>query len=586
MRRAHRTTLSGHALVHNIGLGDALTAGAAVAEIWGGVESAARRAIEVAGPIVKRVRSWSELHRELARQQIVYQAKGSGAVLVLDGVVVKASTFREAGRSKLEKRFGPFEPALSTPANNGNANARNGRSVRPAPGIDANSFAVSRERKQAAVIAHHEYETIYAPFAFAPMLMAVVAGGAPRAAPSARDIAKELGRPKPKRTPVAHASVPGLHPKSLLTHYDTALQADCYRIVAERSGPPSSHRDIVGAATGPDRLFQITPRPMTGVAAAWRELETATGAPCSIFLQPISNTRHHVVLSGLAHDDLAHVRTRHKPSLVLKNADNRYEVVLTTEKLGLPYEAAAVAAAAKQLREFYGGEHGRYGLRIRKDGVRREGREREAEQSPAYAQIVDGAGTLCSRLKSMIKKWIITFINRLGLDAGSRLGRGWPSDGVPEPENAPVYWAHRADILGHWEGRWPDASRVDSLIARRMQTNGHAETAVANLITACAPAVDRLRRYDWIAYGRRAAAHAFHDTEDTCWSFDRSPTIRWRELEEDVKARAAARKVASPPPIDVVIPPWPGGEKETGTARRAAPAGQGAANGRGGGYER
>ncbi|WP_246748146.1 hypothetical protein [Methylobacterium sp. SD274] len=586
MRRAHRTTLSGHALVHNIGLGDALTAGAAVAEIRGGVESAARRAIEVAGPIVKRVKSWSELHRELARQHIFYQAKGSGAVLVLDGVMVKASTFREAGRSKLEKRFGPFEPAFSTPANHGNANVGNEDAVRPAPGIDENSFAVSCKRKQAAVIAHHEYRTIYAPFAFAPMLMAAVAGGAPRAAPSARDIAKELGRPKPKRTPVARVSAPGLHPKSLLTHYETALQADCYRIIAERSGAPSSHRDLVGAATGPDRLFQITPRPMTGVAAAWPELETAAGAPCSLFLQPVSTTRHHVVLSGLAHDDLAHVRTRHAPALVLESADHRYEVVLTSEKLGLPYEAAAVAAAAKQLREFYSAERGRYGLRIRKDGVRREGREREAEPSPAYAQIVDGAGTLCSFLKSIIKKWIITFINRLGLGAGSRLGRGWPSDGEPEPENAPVYWAHRADILAHWEGRWPDASRVDSLIARRMQTNGHAEAAVANVITACAPAVERLRRYDWIAYGRRAAAHAFHDTEDTCWAFDRCTTMRWRELEEDVKARAVARKIASPPPIDVVIPPWPGGEMDTGKARRAAPAAQGAANGRGGGYER
>ena len=585
MRLSHRGVLRDCTLVRNIALGDALPAEAAAVEIRGGTESAARRACEIAGPIAKRARSWSELHRDLARENIAYQTKGSGAVLVIDGVVVKASTARDASRTKLEKRLGLFEPASEAVAKSVTSEAGREHPPRPAPGVDPDTFAAFCEAKRAASLAQLTYQTTYAPLAFAPMLMAAVAGGAPRAAPGVREIARQVGNPKPKWVPVTRASAPGLHPESLLTHYHTALQADRYRVVAERSGTPQPTDDgATGADRRPDRVVQLSPRPMAEIATAWPAFEAAAGSPSAVFLKPQADKRHHVVLSGLDADDLADLRQRHTPSLVLKSSAKRYEVVLSADRIGLPYETAAVAAAATQLRERYRAERGRYGICFRDDRASHDAKGPATAASPVYAQIVDGAGLVCRRLKTLITDWIVTFCRRLGRGAVSRLGRGRRPEGAPEPENAPIYWAHRADILAFWQGRWPDASRVDTLIARRMQASGHTEPDVAALITACAPAVDRIGRHDWGNYGRRAAAHAFHDTEDSCWAYDRSPAI-WRiELEKAVKARAESRKTSSQPSIDIIPEIQPVPEDDHDKRKRTGPATPGSGNKRDDGF--
>lgn len=585
MRSSHRGVLRDCTLVRTIALGDALPAGAAAVEIRGGTESAARRACEIVGPIAKRARSWGELHRDLANENIAYQAKGSGAVLVIDGIVVKASTARDASRTKLEKRLGPFEPASDAVAKIVTLEAGREHPPRPAPGVDPDTFAASCEAKRAASLAQLAYQTTYAPLAFVPMLMAAVAGGAPRAAPGVREIARQGGNPKPKWVPVTRASAPDLHPKNLLAHYDTALQADRYRLVAERSGTPQPTDDgAKGADRGPDRVVQLSPRPMAEIAAAWHELMAAAGSSCAVFLKPQADKRHHIVLSGLNDDDLADLRQRHTPSLVLQSSAKRYEVVLSTGRIGLPYETAAVAAAATQLRERYRAERGRYGLCIRDDRASLGTQEPATAAFPVYAQVVDGAGLVCRRLKTLITDWIVTFCRWLGRGAASRLGRGRRPEGAPEPENAPIYWAHRADILAFWQGRWPDASRVDTLIARRMQAGGHTEPDVAALITACAPAVDTIGRHDWDTYGRRAAAHAFHDTEDSCWAYDQSPADWQIELEKAVKARTESRKTTSLPPIDIIPEIQPLPEEDHGKRKRTGPATPGSGNKRDDGF--
>lgn len=77
-----------------------------------GEKSAERIGIEQAGPIIKRAQSWQELHRELAKVGIKYEKVGSGAVLSVGDVKVKASSAdRAAGLGQLQKRLGMYEPA-------------------------------------------------------------------------------------------------------------------------------------------------------------------------------------------------------------------------------------------------------------------------------------------------------------------------------------------------------------------------------------------------------------------------------------------------------------------------------------------
>ena len=568
MRLAHRATGSEAALARSIVPGDALPAGAARAEVYRGEESAARRVIEVVSPIVAQVSSWAGLHAALAQHGITYEAKGSGAIIVVDGIPVKASTCRAASRTRLEQRLGPFRPGPETGETRPPTDRRRlpaaASSPRPAPGVDPDLFAFARRTEREANAARSAYDAAYPMLSFAPLLKAAVAGPAPPAAPSARTLAKRTGKTLPRLAPLQRPGGGGTNVTGLLGLYHAALQADRYRVVAER---PRLHG---GSDQDPgldrDRLMQLTPRPMAEVALGWTALEQAAGSGRAVHLRPISDDRHHVVLSGLGIEQVARLQASgFAPALVLHKGDGLHEVVLTTPNAGRPYEQAAMAEASEDLRLTLGVARSPYGLRI-DDPDHPEAARPGAEGSPRriYAQILTDTGATCEKLGRLIGHWIGVFARRFGLGPGSRLGRGLKTDGT-EPDgaqpnsDAPLYWAHRADLLARWQGRWPDPSRVDALIARRLRGTGHREDAVAALITACAPAVPRIGRHAWPGYGWRAAAHAFRDDAvETGRAFDRTSPAMWLELEQAVRKREQAVRPkplsASDPLLVPVLP--------------------------------
>ncbi len=75
-----------------------------------GEQSAIRRAQEVLRGTIKKLSSWEEFHNTLALHGMQYQKKGSGAVIVVGDVTVKASSVsKNLTLSKLEKQLGPFQ---------------------------------------------------------------------------------------------------------------------------------------------------------------------------------------------------------------------------------------------------------------------------------------------------------------------------------------------------------------------------------------------------------------------------------------------------------------------------------------------
>ena len=76
-----------------------------------GTKSVERMAIEHAAPIIRDATSWQELHENLAASGFLYTRKGSGALIEMGEVKVKASSVdRAASLAALEKRLGPFQP--------------------------------------------------------------------------------------------------------------------------------------------------------------------------------------------------------------------------------------------------------------------------------------------------------------------------------------------------------------------------------------------------------------------------------------------------------------------------------------------
>jgi hypothetical protein len=87
------------------------------AENLTGEKSALRKAQEALGNEIKKAQNWEELHGLMRRLGMQYQKKGSGGVIVVGDVPVKASEVsRILSLSQLEKRLGKFQEDMK---NNG-----------------------------------------------------------------------------------------------------------------------------------------------------------------------------------------------------------------------------------------------------------------------------------------------------------------------------------------------------------------------------------------------------------------------------------------------------------------------------------
>ena len=82
-----------------------------------GEASAARRAIETAAPLIEAAGTWAALDAALAEHGMRYTRRGSGAVIGVGEVFIKASTVsRRATFARLEERLGPYVGAEAASA--------------------------------------------------------------------------------------------------------------------------------------------------------------------------------------------------------------------------------------------------------------------------------------------------------------------------------------------------------------------------------------------------------------------------------------------------------------------------------------
>ncbi len=85
-------------------------------EIASGQKSAIRIAQETALSSIKNAKSWNELHTNLEKLGIKYEKKGSGAIMIVGKIPVKASSVdRSFSLHNLEKKLGRFEENQTQP---------------------------------------------------------------------------------------------------------------------------------------------------------------------------------------------------------------------------------------------------------------------------------------------------------------------------------------------------------------------------------------------------------------------------------------------------------------------------------------
>jgi hypothetical protein len=95
-----------------------------------GEQSAVRKAQESLKDTVKGLKSWQELHTLARSNGMDYEKKGSGAIIRVGDVVIKASAAsRNLGLSKLEKLFGEYEPAVNIENIGKSQSLENGRLI-------------------------------------------------------------------------------------------------------------------------------------------------------------------------------------------------------------------------------------------------------------------------------------------------------------------------------------------------------------------------------------------------------------------------------------------------------------------------
>jgi hypothetical protein len=96
-------------------------------EVQTGEKSAQRIGIEQGAPIMAAATSWGELHGKLAQAGMRYERKGSGAILYVGQVPVKASSVdRQASLGALQKRLGAYQGPAETAVDGGQPGAGEG----------------------------------------------------------------------------------------------------------------------------------------------------------------------------------------------------------------------------------------------------------------------------------------------------------------------------------------------------------------------------------------------------------------------------------------------------------------------------
>jgi hypothetical protein len=552
-----------------------------------GEKSAERIAIEEAAPVLKEATSWAQVHRELAEKGMRYEKVGSGAVVFVGDVGVKASrTDRAASLSKMEKRLGLFAPSADQAAQrtleNGEAGLRSPKPI--AEGVAGWPEYINGRRahyaaKTVAVeeqARRHLLERRRLSDAQKSMRRDILVNGSDAGKQSRQGVWKGKGELRQAMQSILAAEQAGER-ASLKNRHQGERE-----ILRERFAPY------------PDIEVWLRERGQPELAEQWRyrNRDRETG-------QSLHQGNDRGVGQGVDR------RVGQIP------ADQGHEVArIRSAGVDRGQNSMSVVAVPRGIRNYVAHIHGREVHYSRRDAVNSasggsdaavvafvdKGREIEVHDSHSDDSLlaalelatqkwgelsVSGSDDYKARCAALAVEHGFRIVNpelqeriEQGMQARSAAGRRMDRDarglettsGASLPGSlAEVYRRHYQDVVGRQERRehagkgHVDPSRVDAMIAVRMRVTGHDQAAIREALRQCSPGAhgrSTADGRDWSHYAERTAQYAFSPAGTR--RFDQLSQYRtqWERLEgreQEVPAPEQSRSGLSREKLDLEL---------------------------------
>lgn len=547
-----------------------------------GEKSAQRIAQERGYDIIKNAKSWADMHKELAGVGLRFEKKGSGAIIFVGEIAVKASSVDRAfSMGKLCKRLGDFEEGIY-PDNWGK--------IAPEPVSSVNleewyayqnEFAEASEKARttenvelARMQERHRTERQRAFSRLAKYGLPVLniarhclmaqqrterfsqrpgrkkaCGGKPRfeAWLRARGLEKEAAswRYRASREEKKHAPPPANRPEKGVEvmreltdfrKYAAAVNAERYRVTCIRMEEDGGKKTfILDKKGGMTRGFSSDE-----LEAHLSEMLRFQKRGENVYYTPLSDDRHHVLIDDMSRDSLKRLQEDgFQPAVVLESSPGNYQCLLTIPKLGTEFDRDVGNRITEHLNREYGDKklcgcihpHRAPGFENRKPKHKRE------DGTFPQVKLLFAERRECGKALALVRR-----IDREYAEAAEKRkteSRAFQMPDMRLGDPAAAYYAHLDNIRRHLTIE--DYSRVDAMIALRMRSNGHSRESVVETIRACAPTIrDSQAGRNWQRYAERTADYAFGPAGERDMARNERYWSLWRRV-EGIEERESAQ---------------------------------------------
>lgn len=550
-----------------------------------GEKSAQRIAQERGHGIIENAKSWGELHQKLAAIGLRFEKKGSGAIIFVGDIAVKASSVDRAfSMGKLCQKLGEFvpgdyldEPEKLPPEPVSSVNLEEWKEYQAeiARGGEA-APEPERNPELARMKTRHREERKIAVFRLKKFGLSVLniarhclkvqqkqelrqlrqsrrklkkGGGKPRFETWLRsrglhmqaerwryrarlDQARKPERPLEKNMGQITAEMRDFE------RYASAVGADRYRVTCIKMDADGGKKTFIldkkdGATRGfsPDEL-----------ALRMQEMLRLQRRGENIYYTPLSEEKHHILIDDMTAESLERLRQDgFSPAVILESSPGNFQCILTIPKLRSGFDRDVGNRITERLNRLYGDKklsgcihpHRAPGFENRKPKHQRK------DGTFPQVRILFAERRECGKTLELARQ-----IDREYAEAAQKRKTLPPRPITDRQPGNPVsaYYAHLDNIRKHLA--IDDYSRVDAMIALRMRSNGHSRADVAETVLVCAPTIREAQAgRNWQRYAERTADYAFGMAGDVDMAKNERYKELWRRVEGMVEQEREESRV-------------------------------------------
>ena len=548
-----------------------------------GEKSAQRIAQERGHSAIKNAKSWAELHEKLAAVGLRFEKKGSGAIIFVGEIAVKASSVDRAfSMGKLCNKLGDFEEGTSpdvlekvAPEPVSSVNLEEWKAYQTAfAGVPKNTKAVENA-ELARMKERHRDERKRALSRLARYGLPVLniarhclmaqqreerrslcsgrkkaRGGKPRFETWLRTqglfqqadrwrhrAAWEQARHTPPSVQRPEKGAEVMREITEFRKHAVAVNADRYRVTCIKMDEDGSKKTfILDKKGGMTRGFSSEE-----LEAHMPEMLRFQKRGENIYYTPLSDDRHHILIDDMTRDSLKRLQEDgFRPTVVLESSPGNYQCLLTIPKLCTEFDRDVGNRITERLNREYGDKklcgcihpHRAPGFENRKPKHRRE------DGGYPQVKLLFAERRECGKALALARRIDHEYAEAAKKRQAER--RTFPMPGVRPGDPEAAYYTHLKNIRRHLTIE--DYSRVDAMIALRMRSNGHSRESVEETIHICAPTIrDSQTGRNWQRYAERTVNYAFGPAGDR--DLERNARYRelWGKVEGEGRSKARMR---------------------------------------------